>query len=141
MKALQNVEQLATVALLSVGAVLAWRLYSRGVSGAAADVVTAADGLAGGFVQGIGSVLGVSMTDAQKCAQAKANGDMVGASFYCAAADWAGTAGGKAVEAVGSVFGVPKTSQTECEKAIAEGRTWDASFACPAGDFIKYVFR
>jgi hypothetical protein len=55
------------------------------VGGAVVDV---ADGVFSGAVMGVGDVLGVPRTDAQKCAAAKAAGDTWEAGLMCPAGDF-----------------------------------------------------
>lgn len=117
------------------------------LAGAVAGAVGVAADAGAGVVLGVGDVFGLPRTDADKCAQAKATGDLWGQSLYCTAGEFTSSmwqraqgAASDAVLSVGDVLGVPRTNETECQRAIREGRTWDASFACPAGTFIKSLF-
>lgn len=114
-------------------------LWARGAKGVGQDVGGAAVGVASGVVKGVGSIFGVPDTNADKCAAARAAGDLAGVSFYCPAITFGDEAVSSVVNGAGHIFGVPDTNQTECQKAMAEGRTWDASFACDAGTFLKYM--
>jgi len=115
-------------------------LKKKGAAGVGAAVGGAAADAAAGVVVGVGGALGIPETNAAKCAQAKADGDLWGQSLYCPAWDFTTSAPSQAVLAIGDVLSVPRTNQTECERAKAEGRTLDASFACDAGTWLKYVF-
>ena len=134
-------QTLAIAAGLGVAALLALYLAKKGVAGAVAGAVTAAGDAAVGTVYGIGDFIGIPRTDAERCAKAKAEGDLWAQSLYCPAATFVDSAVSAPVYAVGDVLGIPRTSETECERAKREGRTWDASFACPAGDFLGYIFK
>jgi hypothetical protein len=58
-------------------------------AGVGAGVAGAASDFAGGVIQGgANAIFGVPYTDAQKCRQAKADGDTWNASFYCSAGDF-----------------------------------------------------
>ena len=117
------------------------------VTAAVAGAVGVANDAAGGLVMGLGSVIGVPATDADKCAAAKASGSLWDQSLYCPAPEFASsawqtasTAAGNAIQSAGEVIGIPRTNETECQKALREGRTWDASFACPAGTWLSSTF-
>lgn len=134
-------DQLAIVAGLGVAALLALYLAKKGVAGAVAGAVTAAGDAAVGTVYGIGDFIGVPRTDPDRCAQARASGDLWSQSLYCPAGTFLNGAVSEPVFAAGEAIGIPRTNETECQRAKREGRTWDASFACPAGDFLSYVFK
>lgn len=77
---------------LAVGggvALLALWVYTRGVGGvahaAAAASVDAVNGVLSGTVEGIGSAVGVPVTNADQCAQDRAAGKTWDASFSCPA--------------------------------------------------------
>lgn len=134
-------QTLAIAAGLGMAALLALYLAKKGVAGAVAGAVTAAGDAAVGTVYGIGDFIGIPRTDAERCAKAKADGDLWAQSLYCPAGDFIDAAASAPVYAIGDALGVPRTNETECERAKREGRTWDASFACPAGDFLGFLFR
>jgi hypothetical protein len=81
-------DKLTSYAILAglgvLGAVGLW-LYVKGPKAAASAVVSAADQLAAGTIEGVGSVLGIPSTDEDKCAHAMADGSLKDASFYCPA--------------------------------------------------------
>lgn len=76
------------------GVLLLVGLYvlKNGVAGAAAGIVKAGGDAATGTVVGIGEVIGIPATDAQKCKAAQAAGEWWEASKYCPAADFIGWA-------------------------------------------------
>lgn len=134
-------QTLAIAAGLGVAALLALYIAKKGVAGAVAGAVGAAGDAAVGTVYGIGDFLGIPRTDAERCATAKATGDLWAQSLYCPVTTFVDSAVSTPVLAAGDALGIPRTSETECERAKREGRTWDASFACPAGDFLGYLFK
>jgi hypothetical protein len=71
---------------------LAWKIYQAGVGKTAAAVTRgltqAAGGAVTGAVTGAGTVVGIPLTDAQRCAAAKAAGNKLDASLYCPAGDF-----------------------------------------------------
>lgn len=91
------VNRIGTKNLLIGGAVLAVVLYvaARGWRGAAASAANAAVNVAGGVVEGtvtgVGQMIGIPATDAEKCEAAIARGDTWEASFYCPAGTFIGS--------------------------------------------------
>lgn len=110
------------------------------LQGVAAGAVGVVADTGSGLALGIGDVLGLPRTNADKCAAAKASGSLWDQSLYCPALDFTTSAPAEVVQSIGGVLGIPRTNETECQKALREGRTWDASFACDAGTFISNTF-
>lgn len=82
-----------------LAAVWVWR---RGLGGVAEDaasgVVKAAGGAATGVVKGVGAVVGIPNTDAQKCQAAIAAGQLWEASFLCPAGEFIKAGGSRFFE-------------------------------------------
>lgn len=70
-------------ALAASGALL--YVLLRGARGVGADVGGGAVNFASGLVLGVGDGVGIPRTDAARCADCIARGDLWGASKYCAA--------------------------------------------------------
>lgn len=74
---------------IAAGALVAFVVYKGGIRGAAqaagAGAVDAVDGLIGGAVQGAGTIVGIPLTDEQKCMAAMESGDYMDVSLYCPA--------------------------------------------------------
>lgn len=147
-----NPQTVAVFVGLGAAALLVAFIAKKGVAGAAAGAVGAVADAAAGTVVGIGEAFGIPATNADRCAQAKADGDTFAQSLYCPApefikettgrvVEWGGDVFAGTVQTAGDVMGIPRTSETACEQAQREGRTWDASFACPAGSFLSYLFK
>lgn len=72
-------------------AVLVW-IATRGVKGVAEDVgsgaVSAVDGVVKGAVTTTGSIFGIPLTDAEKAAKARQDGDVWAASAYMTAPEF-----------------------------------------------------
>lgn len=72
-------------------AVLVW-LVARGAKGMGQDIgsgaVNIVDGAVSSVVSTAGSIVGIPLTDAEKAAKARREGDVWGASFYMPAADF-----------------------------------------------------
>lgn len=77
---------------LAVAALLAWHFLPKLANAAAFNVANTVTDAAGnviaGAAEGVGATLGVPLTDAQKCAAAKAANAKLDASFYCPAGDF-----------------------------------------------------
>lgn len=69
---------------LALGAALAY-VSSNGIKGVASNAVGLAADTAAGVVIGVGEVVGIPETNAQKCQQAMLEGNTMDASFYCPA--------------------------------------------------------
>lgn len=69
-----------------------------------------------GAVEGVGQLVGIPKTDAQRCAELKAAGDWWNASFYCPAGDFL-SSGAKAVFGSTGVSQAEQTRQKAVEKA------------------------
>lgn len=82
--------------MIQVGVLLALALAGYlvvrklGVQGIASGAVGAAANAASGTVLGVGDVLGIPRTDAEKCAAAKREGRTFDASKYCTAGNFIG---------------------------------------------------
>ncbi len=134
--------------LLMIGGVVVLAVWaSGGLRGLAQGAGAAVGGAAAGVVEGLGLAIGVPLTDANKCAQAKAEGSAFGMATYCPLGDFASgvlhsasdIASGT-VLAAGDVLGVPRTTTSACEAAKAAGDYLGASFHCPAGDFLGWTW-
>lgn len=77
---------------IGAGALLLYWLYRRGVQDAAATaasgLVSAADGIFVGSIQGVGQVFGIQPTDQTQCQKDLAAGKTWDASFSCPAGTW-----------------------------------------------------
>lgn len=122
----------------AAGAVVLAYVLLRGARGAASDVAGGVVNAAGGVVEGLGLGLGLPVTDAGRCAQAKREGSLLGQSLYCDAGPFMWSLPGNAVLEVGDALGVPRTDASRCEQAKAAGDAWGASTACTAGDYLSW---
>ena len=89
---MQNIFKLyAVIAVIVVAGV--WWFFRQGnaakVTGAVSQAtVEAVGGVATGIVQGVGTTVGIPLTDEQKCANAMANRDSLDVSLYCPLSTW-----------------------------------------------------
>ncbi|HJV86914.1 MAG TPA: hypothetical protein VJ698_15720 [Noviherbaspirillum sp.] len=80
------------IAGAAVGVALLVWIATRGAKGIGQDIggaaVSIVDGAVSGAVTTAGSIVGIPLTDAEKAAKARREGDVWGASFYMPAADF-----------------------------------------------------
>lgn len=85
---------IVAAAAVGLAGFAAWRLYSRGISGSAADIggaaVQAVDGLVGGVVTGVGDLLGIPRTNKTAGQAAWDGGNYYEASKLLPAGDFLG---------------------------------------------------
>lgn len=89
------------LAVVAVAVAALWYAKKNfSAAGVGAAVGNAVGNAAGGLITGIGAAVGVPATDAQKCAAAKASGDVWAMSLYCPAGDFLSSSAGMASDAV-----------------------------------------
>lgn len=91
---MKNSHLIVITAAAGLAGFAAWRLYSRGISGSAADIggaaVKAADGLIGGVINGIGDLVGLPRTNKSAGQAAWDGGNYLEASRLLPASDFLG---------------------------------------------------